>query len=74
MNRARALSAVVAPETTAAPGPYGREVALLVSVQDYASLEATLELDMDPDAQDRIRQPVPRSPPGTPSDPTSCGR
>lgn len=34
----------------------GREAALLVSVQDYASLEATLELAMDPEAQERIRQ------------------
>lgn len=33
----------------------GREAALLVSVQDYASLEATLELAMDPAAQDRLR-------------------
>lgn len=33
----------------------GREVALLVSVADYASLEATLELLADSAAQGRLR-------------------
>lgn len=34
----------------------GRETALLISVRDYESLEATLELAMDPKAQERLRQ------------------
>lgn len=33
----------------------GREAAVIVSASDYASLEATLELLMDPAAQDRVR-------------------
>ena len=33
----------------------GRDTALLVSVRDYDSLEATLELLMDPAAQERLR-------------------
>lgn len=34
----------------------GRETALLLSVRDYESLVATLELAMDPTAQERLRQ------------------
>lgn len=34
----------------------GRETAMLVSVQDFESLEATLERLMDPGAQERLRQ------------------
>lgn len=33
----------------------GREAAMIVSAADYASLEATLELLMDPAAQERVR-------------------
>jgi antitoxin YefM len=33
----------------------GRETAMLVSARDYESLEATLELLMDPAAQERLR-------------------
>jgi antitoxin YefM len=33
----------------------GRETAMLVSARDYESLEATLELLMDPAAQARVR-------------------
>ncbi|CAN5611214.1 type II toxin-antitoxin system Phd/YefM family antitoxin [soil metagenome] len=33
----------------------GREAAMIISTADYASLEATLELLMDPAAQERIR-------------------
>jgi PHD/YefM family antitoxin component YafN of YafNO toxin-antitoxin module len=33
----------------------GREAAVIVSASDYASLEATLELLMDPAGQDRVR-------------------
>jgi len=34
----------------------GRETALLLSVRDYESLEATLELAMDPAAQELLRE------------------
>lgn len=34
----------------------GRETALLMSVRDYESLEATLELATDPAAQGRLRE------------------
>jgi antitoxin YefM len=34
----------------------GRETAMLVSARDYESLEATLELLMDPAAQARVRK------------------
>jgi prevent-host-death family protein len=33
----------------------GRDAAVIVSAADYASLEATLELLMDPAAQQRVR-------------------
>lgn len=33
----------------------GREAAVIVSASDYASLEATLELLMDPASQERVR-------------------
>ena len=33
----------------------GRETAVIVSASDYASLEATLELLLDPTAKERVR-------------------
>ncbi len=33
----------------------GREAAVILSARDYASLEATLELLADPEAQERVR-------------------